>query len=468
MIGHLLAMHTPADPDPPATDAERYPTLTLEGQRMLKTLREHPHAPVYRNESGNRLAAVDVDAARAFEREVRSAVVGWQPDTLPVWLRPFVTRCLEQVPFYRRYGSPPARLQDLPTISRADLSHDVAQFVPDDVSTARMMHFSTSGTTGHPLLIPSHPLVAANYLAFHKRALRRVGVELQAGRGQVGVVLLGWQRRCFTYVSITPTMDEAGLAKINLHPDDWRHPDDRTAYLDAMAPEVFAGDPISFAELLRLPLRWRPRACLSTAMALLPGLRRELEERFACPVLDLYSMNEAGPIAVADPQAGGHVLLQPRLLVEILGSGGESLPPGERGEITLTGGFNPCLPLLRYRTGDHAALRLDGPEPVLLGLEGRPPVRYRTETGAWINNLEITHALGPLVLPQYTLHQDASGAVSLVYCGAESEREAIQSTLKKLFGEGQPLDIRRAETFEGKVVQYTSSLEGASCGNSVN
>ena len=41
-------------------------------------------------------------------------------------------------------------------------------------------------------------------------------------------------------------------------------------------------------------------------MSLLPGLRARLEERFKCPVLDLYSMNEAGPLAVADASAGGH------------------------------------------------------------------------------------------------------------------------------------------------------------------
>ncbi len=453
-------MAAPAD-DPPATDAERYPTLTPAGERTLRFLREHPHAPVYRNASGNRLLAADVAAARLFADEVRAAPVDPRADPPPSWVRPFVARCLAQVPFYRRYGSPPARLADLPTISRADLSHDVALFVPDDVPTARMMHFSTSGTTGHPLLVPSHPLVAANYLAFHRRALRRAGVELRAGRGQVGAVLLGWQRRCFTYVSVTPTLDEAGLAKINLHPDDWRHPDDRAAYLDALEPELFAGDPISFAALLELPVRWRPRACLSTAMALLPGLRRRLEERFACPVLDLYSMNEAGPVAVADPAAGGHVLLQPWLLVEILDPAGHPLPPGERGEITLTGGFNPCLPLLRYRTGDHAALRLDGPEPLLAGLEGRPPVRYRTEGGAWINNLEVTHALGRCALPQYTLHQDAAGRLRLVHSGAESEGDAIRAALHALFGAGQALDVRRADRFEGKVVQYTSSLEGA-------
>ena len=50
------------------TDAERYPTLTDEGRRMLDFLREHPHAPIFRNESGNRLSADDVVRVREFER----------------------------------------------------------------------------------------------------------------------------------------------------------------------------------------------------------------------------------------------------------------------------------------------------------------------------------------------------------------------------------------------------------------
>src|SRR5262245_64595113 len=112
-----------------------------------------------------------------------------------------------------------------------------------------------------------------------------MGIELRHGRKQVGVILVYFQRKCFTYISITPTMDESGLAKINLHPADWRDPADRARYLDALAPEVYAGDPLSFAELAALPLRSRPRALLCTAMALGVGLRAQLEERFGCPVL---------------------------------------------------------------------------------------------------------------------------------------------------------------------------------------
>ena len=253
-------------------------------------------------------------------------------------------------------------------------------------------------------------------------------------------------------------MDESGLAKINLHPDDWRAPEDRAKYLDALAPEVYTGDPISFAELARLPLQTKPRALISTSMSLLPGLRRDLEQRFGCPVLDVYSMNEAGPVAVADPAAGGHVLLQHCMYVEILDAQGRALPPGERGEVTLTGGFNFCLPLLRYRTGDYAALQFTGPEPVLVGLEGRPPTRFRTMAGEAINNIEVTRVLQPFAIPQYTLHQDRDGSLRLVLARPGPQAESIRQTLLELFGAGQRLQIETVDGFEGKVVQYTSDL----------
>ncbi|HEX8906815.1 MAG TPA: AMP-binding protein [Longimicrobiaceae bacterium] len=442
------------------TDAERYPTLTEDGRRMLAFLRDHPAAPIYRNRSGNRLTAEEVERVRAFDAEVRAAEVGWRAGELPAWLDEFVGRCFAEVPFYRRYGSRPRAFGDIPTISRAELGRDVARFVPDTIPAERIINFRTSGTTGHPLLIASLPHVAASYLAFHRRALRRFGIELTHGRGEVGVVLVGFQRRCFTYVSVTPLMDESGLAKLNLHPDDWRHPDDRARYLDALVPEVYTGDPLSFAELAALPLATRPRALISTSMALQPGMRKRLEERFGCPVLDLYSMNEAGPVAVFDDAEGGHVLLQHRLYVEILDDAGRPVALGERGEVTLTGGFNVCMPLLRYRTGDYASLRL-GREPVLVGLEGRPPVRFRTMGGEWLNNIEVTHALQRIALAQWTLHQAADGSLRFRYRAPDADPDAIRAALLGLFGAGQPLDVQQGLPGDDKVVQYTSDLPGA-------
>ncbi len=427
---------------------------------MLAFMREHPAAPAYRNTSGNKLLAGEVEALRGFERRIAAAQPGWPNGALPAWLPAFVAKTYASVPHYRAMGSAPRRFEDIAPVHRGDLAADITQFVPDDAGVERMINFRTTGTTGHPLVIPSHPVVAGSYLAFHKRALRRFGIELRHGAGQVGVVLLGHQRKCFTYVSVTPTMGESGLAKVNLHVDDWAHPDDRGVYLDALAPEVIAGDPISFAELLTLSLSMRPRAILSVSMLLLPGMRERLEKRFDCPVLDIYSLNEVGPVGVFDAALGGHLLLQHQLYVEILDCEGCGVPEGERGEITVSGGFNFCLPLLRYRTGDHGSLVHTPEGLVIRGLSGRSPVRFRTPDGGWMNNIDVTHALHPLAIPHFGFHQRLDGSLLLrLTPGAMSLADDARRALAHLFG-SQAIDVEPLVD-EDKIIQYSSDLPGA-------
>lgn len=437
------------------TDLERYPTLTRSGEEMLRRMAEHPYAPRYRNRSGNRLLAEEVEQLRHLEADTLAAQITWDYARRPEWLDTFAAYVYSEVPHYRG-NARPERFEEIPAISRADLAADITRFVPDNVPVERMINFSTTGTTGHPLLIPSHPLVAGSYLAFHKRALERECITLTHGSGQVGVILLGYQRRCFTYVSVTPSMGESGLAKINLHPDEWQRPEDRAQYIDAMAPEVIAGDPISFSELLSLDVQHRPRALISVSMALSDGLRRRLIERYGAPVFDVYSMNEAGPIGCRFDDVGGHLLLQPRLYVEILDRAGHVLPPGERGEITLTGGFNFCLPLLRYRTGDFGALKHTAEGPVILDLQGRQPVRFRTPRG-FINNIDVAHALGRVPLSQFVCHQYADDSLRIAVPPSEMGwKDEVLSSLQPIFGDLQvgivPLHA------DDKVVQYSSDI----------
>ena len=178
-------------------------------------------------------------------------------------------------------------------------------------------------------------------------------------------------------------------------------------------------------------------------------------------MLDLYSLNEAGPIAVFDPALEGHVLVQPRLYLEILDPAGRPVPAGERGEITLTGGFNFCLPLLRYRTGDFASLDFVRGEPVLRGLEGRPLVRFRRPDGVWLNNIDVTHALRPLPLSHFTVHQRADGTFEFFAEGSAQALAEAGAALDTLLGPGARIEWRPAAPPPhdgGKLVQYTSAL----------
>jgi phenylacetate-CoA ligase len=447
------------------SDSERFPLLTDAGRALLKRLREHPSAPKYTAECGNRLTAEYLARVQAFEKELHTTPVGWPVGRQPDWLEGFVEMCFAEVPFYRNYGECPIRFEDIPTFDRAELSRAPWAFVPDGQALEGLIVNSTSGTTGHPLTIISHPVVGGSYTPLYKAALARFGITLTSGSGDVVCVLVGYQQKAYTYPSVTPDQNDAGHLKLNLHPADWRDPADRARFLDDLNPEIYTGDPLAFAELAQLPITNNPKALISTAMTLLPGLRQQLEARFNCPVLDVYSMNESGPIAVSMPNnaslATRHQLLHHRLFVEILDTEGHVCPPGVRGEVTLTGGFNPFLPLLRYRTNDYAALEFYGGLPTLVNLEGRVPVQFRAASGQTLSPLDVTGVLKPFALPQFTLHQNAAGSLIMRVRGSHTHPEQIHAALLQLFGAGQVLTIEEVPDFGGvgdKVIQYSSDL----------
>jgi phenylacetate-CoA ligase len=443
-----------------ATD--HFPLIDDAGRQLLRWLQEHPHAPRYNHFGVDRLSADGLQRVRVFEAALSQASNGWTHDSLPTWLPDFARMCYDTVPFYRRHGALPARFADIPTCARGDLSREPWAFVPDTQPLDGLTVYQTSGTTGHPLDIITHPEPLAMYLPLMRFALatQQVGVRLDATTGRVAIALVCFQQRTFTYAAVSAYLAHAGLVKINLNPDDWRDKEDRAKFLDACNPAIYSGDPLSFAELLQLPLQSRPKALVSTSMALLPAFRQQLAAHFGCPVIDIYAMNEAGPIAVAHD--AGHVVLPHRIYIEILDEQGQPCPPDVRGEIALSGGFNPFLPLLRYRTGDYASLTFRGAQPILVGLEGREPVIFRGMRGETINNIDVSTALKRFALPQYQLHQFADGALRLRVHGVDAPIEDIRERLEQLFGEEQELMIEVMGTttqWPSKIKQFTSDLK---------
>jgi phenylacetate-CoA ligase len=502
----------------PAEVEQRFPGLTAAGVGRLRWLSEHLHAPRFNHLGVDRLTAEGAARVAGFEAALHSQPRGWAQGEVPGWLADWAAFCWREVPAYRGYGPAPADFFDIPPTDRAELSRAPWAFVPDSQPLDGLTVYQTSGATGHPLDILTHPEALAHYLPLLRAALGELGVDWPApeyeARGATGVSGAGgglysvrgrgpsragaaWKRSaqrarsgrqkrgrpirsevpgaalavvCFqastyTYAAVSRYLGEAGMIKINLHPAEWRDPADRAAYLDACRPAVYSGDPVSLAELARLPLETRPRALVSTAMALLPGLQRQLEERFGCPVIDVYSMNESGPIGVAAPAGapdhGAYRLLSHRLYVEVLDVEGQPCAPGERGEIALSGGFNPFLPLLRYRTGDWASLDLsDRQQARLVGLEGRAPVVFQASDGRAVNNIDVTAALKPLALPQYALHQAANGSLRMRAAAAAENEAAIRAALAGVFGSNLVLTIEALDSAAaGKVVQYSRDPE---------
>jgi phenylacetate-CoA ligase len=147
------------------------------------------------------------------------------------------------------------------------------------------------------------------------------------------------------------------------------------------------------------------------------------------------------------------------------------VPGGERGELAVTGGRNPFLPLLRYRTGDWG--RLDfapcacgDPMLRIVELEGRAPVLFSSARGRAVNPVDISGVLRAHPIVQHALVQraDLSCELSLRTPGGPGstviDLAALERELRVLFGD-VPLVIRYDSTLgdrTGKITPYRSEL----------
>lgn len=379
----------------------------------------------------------------------------WKWGEAPPWVLDYTRDCFRFVDFYRVRGGN-GWTSDLATTCRADLREAPERFIPDGSDVQDMVYHETSGTTGTQVKIFNHPVAAECYLPLLSLALSRLGVAFENGPEQVALMLVFHHTTTLTYPQVCPVLGGAAFVRLNLHPGHWHNPQDRAQYLDFCAPQVITGTPLSLCELSKIPLNHRPKALVTTSMALLPATRILLESHFNCPLIDLYSMAECRCIA-ARHDNGAFELLAHDVFVEVLDDQGRLCPPGQAGEITLTGGRNPYLPLLRYRTGDFGSMSWHQGGPRLDRIEGRAPVSFVLPDGSQRNNVEVTRALSELPLTQFALHQDRRGALAFRFRGEPSLAKQVQTRLNDLFEGLLQIDVHWTEDSMGpKWISYSS------------
>jgi len=302
-------------------------------------------------------------------------------------------------------------------------------------------------------------------------ALRRHGVSPVFGPSMVASFLVGAQARTVMCPTVLSVWKGAGWAKLNLNLAEWPGPESPHRYFQEFTPFFLSGDPISFSEMMRLNISARPAALISTAVAMSGGLKKKLAAKYGCPVIEWYSLTETGQIGYACPRAAGYHVLPHDLFVEAVDSQGRPVPAGARGEITVTGGRNPFLLLLRYRTGDWGRLdfskcRCGDPAPRIVDLEGRAPVLFRATNGAVINAVDLSRVLRqfPFVQHEFTQHRDLTcELIARLVQGGEPDKAAIAQALRGLLGPDLKLTIRfdaklgNRESCD-KVVPYKSDL----------
>jgi phenylacetate-CoA ligase len=430
------------------SDAERWPTLNAAGAARLRSVREHPLAPAWVHRTGDRLSA---DGVRRAQEPL--PVAGWLTEHLATARR---------LPAYRRHAASLGELGTWPTVTRDDLLDDVSAFVPLDADLDRMIEGSSSGTTGRALQIPDDIEEVARTFHLLVSLLAEQGIDWQPDPTRMALAYVVHQRQAFTYTSTISSFGQSVMARVNLHPSQWPAAGQRTGFLTAQQPQVITGNPTSLAELLHpdLVAGLRPLALFSGAMALSLPLRHDLQDAYGCPVIDVYGLHETRPIA-ASADGGPFVILDRRVHVEVLDDAGRTVPPGERGEIVVTAGENPLLPLVRYRTGDFGRLVDVAGRPALADLEGREATRFVALDGSLVPCVDLTQHLQAGGARAWAVHQAADGTVTATVVGGAAG--SIGAALGSLLG--RPVNVAVVATLlelgEGKPRRYRSEAPGA-------
>ena len=102
---------------------------------------------------------------------------------------------------------------------------------------------------------------------------------------------------------------------------------------------------------IRLP---RLREVRTFGETLGPDLRSLCREVWGVPLVDAYSSEEVGYIALQCPDHEHYHVQAESLLVEVLNDQGKPCAPGEVGKVVVTTLHNFAMPLIRYEIGDYA------------------------------------------------------------------------------------------------------------------
>ncbi len=306
-----------------------------------------------------RTLRVLLDHARAttpYYRE-RFARADWEPPTTlnaASWLR---------VPVSRR--------RDLQKAEDALLSARPPE------AHGKVVVATTSGSTGQPLRFARNNVTMTYWRAFALRdlvwhdedTLPKIGAIRYAPVGQAeaphGIASPHWNNIVAAIFPTGPAVMlnvAAGL-------------DDQLNWLERERPQRLTSFPSNFLALIEHARR-KGRALTkiprlrSIGEMLDPEARTTIAEAWGGKVVDLYSCEEAGYLALECPEHGSYHVQSENVKLEILDELDNPCPPGTPGRVVITSLHNFASPLIRMDLGDYAELG----EPCPCG-RGLPVIR---------------------------------------------------------------------------------------------
>jgi phenylacetate-CoA ligase len=379
-------------------------------------------------------------------------------------------RAVTAVPHYRGVASPVeiaadpfAALSRFPLLRRDVIRAEWQQLLSDEGYRGTWIENTSGGSTGEPVTL----LQDLDHLAWTVAAREVYSTWAGGGLGEPELYVWGSEKDLEGNASVRNRVGNRLLRRRLLN-----------AFLltevtiEAILGQLRDGPPnlvIAYAQAGYEVARYAARngievppqrALIATAGTLYDFMREQLEETFGCRVLNRYGSRETGDMAgECEHRTGLHVLPW-NCHVEVLGSGGEPVGPGEEGEIAVTGFTNRAMPLIRYLIGDRARLperEVECPcgrrTQMLAEVTGRSVDTFLGPDGQMVDGEYFTHLMyfRPWLRQFQVVQRSPGEVVYRVACEAEiptADREEIVAKTRTVLGESCEVEFEQVETIE--------------------
>jgi phenylacetate-CoA ligase len=226
-------------------------------------------------------------------------------------------------------------------------------------------------------------------------------------------------------------LDEMAVVK-EAHPRRWYHLDCDSYHLAHLAQKA-----LSSGAWERFP---RPASIIHAYEYTPRNVRRFLQQRFDCPVIDLFGSTELGYMYYND-RHGRYWPYLDKMHLELI--------PVEEGStiysIIVSSVRNPYMPLIRYRSGDCAETVDGSPDPLRIRrFCGRERELLRLERGGLVSQAHLDDWIADTApsIFVYQLHPEGSRQARLLYTTFDERpvEPAAASALRQRILEGAGLD----------------------------